>query len=146
MFKLAPLTAQMLAVVAAGAMGNALAAENPVELPTATVSASPDTVEAPAKGYQAKPASTSTRLNMTAKETPQGVTSVTREQLDVLFPDPESLDALLVGMQRLTASLLAMVSILYQGGLALYYLNTRTVARAVVAEPPVLGPLPPPAP
>ena len=72
--------------------------------------------------------------------------SFTREQLDVLFPDAESLRALLVGVQRLTAALLALVSILYQGGLALYYLRTRPAALAVFAEPPVLGPLPPPAP
>ena len=72
--------------------------------------------------------------------------SFTREQLDVLFPDPESLRALLIGVQRLTATLLALVSILYQGGLALYYLRTRPAALAVFAEPPVLGPFPPAAP
>lgn len=87
MFKLAPLTVQVLAVIAAGAVGNVLADENPLELPAATISASPDTVEGPSQGYQAKPASTSTRLNMTARETPQGVTSVTREQLDDFHMD-----------------------------------------------------------
>jgi hypothetical protein len=70
--------------------------------------------------------------------------SFTREQLDLLCPDPEELHALLAAVQRLTASLLALVAILYQGGLALYYLRARPLAQTVFAAPPVLvAPSPP---
>ena len=70
--------------------------------------------------------------------------SFTREQLAELFPDPESLEVLFLSIQRLTATLVALVAILYQGGLAFYYLRTRTAARAVFAPPPVLRTEPPP--
>jgi len=72
--------------------------------------------------------------------------SFTREQLAELFPDPESLEVLLAGIQRLTAAIIALVAILYQGGLAFYYLRTRTATRAVFAQPPVLRAEPPPLP
>ncbi len=72
--------------------------------------------------------------------------SFTREQLDELFPDPGSLQALLLGLQRLMAAALAIASIVYQGGMALYYLRARRVAQLVFAEPPVLADAPPPLP
>ena len=64
--------------------------------------------------------------------------SFTREQLAELFPDPESLDALFRSIQHLTATLVALVAIPYQGGLAFYYLRTRTAAQAVFSQPPPL--------
>ena len=70
--------------------------------------------------------------------------SFTREQLDLLCPDPEELRALLAALQRLTASLLAILAILYQGGLALYYLHARPLIQSVFAAPPVLAAPSPP--
>lgn len=70
--------------------------------------------------------------------------SFTREQLAELFPDPASLEGLLLGIQRSTAAIIALVAILYQGGLAFYYLRSRTAARAIFAQPPVLRAEPPP--
>ncbi len=68
----------------------------------------------------------------------------TREQLDLTFPDPEELHALLAALQRLSTALLAIVAILYQGGMALYYLRARPLALSVFAAPPVLDtPAPP---
>lgn len=66
----------------------------------------------------------------------------TREQIAELFPDPESLHELLFLVQRATAAALALSALLYQGGLAFYYLRSAPAARAVFAEPPVLGPPP----
>lgn len=67
-----------------------------------------------------------------------------REQLTELFPDPESLETLLLSVQQLSAAALALAAVVYQGGLAFYYLRSAPAARAVFAEPPVLepGPLP----
>lgn len=64
----------------------------------------------------------------------------TREQMAELFPDTESFNDLLLGMQRATAATLAFVALLYQGGMAFYYLRSAPAARAVFAEPPVLDP------
>jgi hypothetical protein len=72
--------------------------------------------------------------------------SFTRDQLAELFPDPESLNGFFLGVQQLTAALLALVSIFYQGGMAFYYLRARPVARAVFAAPPVIESSPPPLP
>ncbi|MBK8476023.1 MAG: hypothetical protein IPL39_06825 [Opitutaceae bacterium] len=69
----------------------------------------------------------------------------TRQQLAELFPDPDALAALMLGMQRAVAGALALVSLLYQGAMAFYYLRSAPLARNLFAEPPVLapGPLPP---
>jgi hypothetical protein len=69
--------------------------------------------------------------------------SFTRAQLDELFPDPAALPELLLGIQRLTAAAIALAAVLYQGGMAFYYLRARPVARIVFAEPPLLADLPP---
>ena len=72
--------------------------------------------------------------------------SFTREQLAELFPDPASLEDFFLGIQRLTAAILALVSLLCQGGLAFYYLRTRPAAHAAFAVPPVIESGPPPLP
>lgn len=64
----------------------------------------------------------------------------TREQLAGVLPDPESLKGMLLGIQRLIAGLLALGSLLCQGGLAFYYLRSAPAARRVFAEPPELIP------
>lgn len=72
--------------------------------------------------------------------------SFTSEQLAELFPDPASLEDFFLGIQRLTAAILALFSLLCQGGLAFYYLRARPAAHAVFAVPPVIESGPPPLP
>lgn len=63
----------------------------------------------------------------------------TRQQLAELFPDPNALAGLLLSLQRAMAGALGLVSLIYQGGMAFYYLRSAPAARAVFAEPPVLA-------
>ncbi|MBC9249233.1 TonB-dependent receptor [Pseudomonas alcaligenes] len=79
MFKLTPLTVQILSIIALGS-ASAQAAES-VSLPATSIVSSAEGSEE-AQSYQAKPASTTTRLGLTPRETPQGVSSVPRQQLD----------------------------------------------------------------
>jgi hypothetical protein len=72
--------------------------------------------------------------------------SFTREQLAELFPDPEALEGLFLGIQHLIAALVALVALLYQGILSFYYLRTLGAAHTVFAEPPQLPLRPPPLP
>ena len=70
-----------LTLVALGIFNHALADENTLNLPSTSITSTADSDEAP-QGYQAKPNATTTRLNLTAGQTPQGITSIKREQLD----------------------------------------------------------------
>lgn len=74
----------------------------------------------------------------------QPLPSFTREQLFLLFPDAESAEAFLLLVQRLMVGAIALVAVLYQGGMALYYLRSRRVIHALLAAPPPLGDTPPP--
>ncbi len=69
---------------------------------------------------------------------------LTRQQLAEVFPDPNALAGLLLGLQRTMAATLALVALLYQGGMAFYYLRSGPLVRVVFAEPPVLPPVSPP--
>jgi hypothetical protein len=70
--------------------------------------------------------------------------SFTREQLFEVFPDSESAEEFLLFVQRLMVAAIALVAIVYQGAMALYYLRARALVRTVfeqptpLAEPPVL--------
>ncbi|MBF7142222.1 MULTISPECIES: TonB-dependent siderophore receptor [Pseudomonas] len=78
-FSYTPLVLSLLAIsVASGAYADDAA----VALPTIDVNASGEGSEGTAVGYQGKPATGTTRLNLTAHETPQGVTTIKREQLE----------------------------------------------------------------
>ena len=70
-----------LTLVALGILNTASADENTLNLPSTSVTTSADSEDAP-PGYRAKPSATTTRLNLTAGQTPQGITSIKREQLD----------------------------------------------------------------
>ncbi|WP_323165904.1 TonB-dependent siderophore receptor [Pseudomonas bubulae] len=70
-----------LTLVALGMLNSASADEYTLNLPSTSVTGTADSEDAP-PGYQAKPAATTTRLNLTAGQTPQGITSIKREQLD----------------------------------------------------------------
>ena len=70
-----------LTLVALSMFNTASADENTLNLPSTSVTTSADSEDAP-PGYRAKPSATTTRLNLTAGQTPQGITSIKREQLD----------------------------------------------------------------
>ena len=70
-----------LTLVALSMFNTASADENTLSLPATSVTGSADNEDAP-PGYQARPSATTTRLNLTAGQTPQGITSIKREQLD----------------------------------------------------------------
>ena len=70
------------ALVALGILNTAIADDGTLDLPSTVISAAADGQDAAQEGYQAKPKVSTTRLNLTAQETPQGVTTITREQLD----------------------------------------------------------------
>ncbi|MDR6355025.1 outer membrane receptor for ferric coprogen and ferric-rhodotorulic acid [Pseudomonas psychrotolerans] len=80
---LAPLAARILAAIAGTACPLVQAADSPLDLPSDTITSSViETQEGVAQGYQGKPTTGTTRLNLTNQQTPQGVTSVTRERMD----------------------------------------------------------------
>lgn len=80
---LAPLAARILAAIAGTACPFVQAADSPLALPSDTItSAVVETQEGIAEGYQGKPTTGTTRLNLTNQQTPQGVTAVTRERMD----------------------------------------------------------------
>ena len=81
MRKMFTLPTSAFTLVALGLFNHAFASGNTVDLPATTVSAA-DTEEDTPDGYQGKPSATTTRLNLTAQQTPQGITSIKREQLD----------------------------------------------------------------
>ncbi|KAF1054346.1 MAG: Ferripyoverdine receptor [Stenotrophomonas maltophilia] len=57
------------------------AADDVLSMPASVVQTA-DQSDAPAEGYQSKPAHSTTRLKLTDQETPQGITTVTRDQID----------------------------------------------------------------
>jgi len=69
-----------LTLVALGILNTASAEENTLNLPSTSITSTADD-EAP-QGYQAKPSATTTRLNLTAGQTPQGISSIKLEQMD----------------------------------------------------------------
>ena len=75
------LSASLLLAGACSALPLAHAAEE-ISLPTTQIQSSSEQVDGVSQGYQGKPASSTTRMGLTDKETPQAVTTVTREQLD----------------------------------------------------------------
>ncbi|KQB53908.1 TonB-dependent receptor [Pseudomonas endophytica] len=70
-----------LTLVALGIFNHTYAAENTLDLPATAVNAA-ESEGGSTEGYQSKPSATTTRLNLTAQQTPQGITSIKREQLD----------------------------------------------------------------
>ena len=51
-------------------------------LPTTQIEASSEPIDGPTVGYKSNPSSSTTRLGLTDKETPQAVTTITRQALD----------------------------------------------------------------
>ena len=70
-----------LTLVALGIVNTASAAENTLNLPSTSITSTADSDEA-SPGYRAKPSASTTRLNLTAGQTPQGISSIKREQMD----------------------------------------------------------------
>jgi outer membrane receptor for ferric coprogen and ferric-rhodotorulic acid len=75
------LSASLLLAGACSALSVAHAADE-VTLPSTQIEDSALTVDGPSVGYQGQPASSTTKLGLTDKETPQGVTTITRAQMD----------------------------------------------------------------
>jgi outer membrane receptor for ferric coprogen and ferric-rhodotorulic acid len=74
---------KVLALVALGMLNSARADEATVNLPTTDITSTADNTDVgSAEGYQGKPSSSTTRLNLTNQETPQAVSEVKREQID----------------------------------------------------------------
>ena len=63
-----------------------------------------------------------------------------RDQLAELFPDPEEVRQLLLALQHVLAAVVALATLLCQGGLALYYLRARARLRPSAAVPPLPDP------
>jgi outer membrane receptor for ferric coprogen and ferric-rhodotorulic acid len=82
MRKMSSLPTSALTLIALGILNSAFADDSTLNLPSTTISATAEDQESAPPGYQAKPDSSTTRLNLTARETPQGVTSIKREQMD----------------------------------------------------------------
>ncbi|MCH4871138.1 TonB-dependent siderophore receptor [Pseudomonas sp. TMW22089] len=77
MRKMFTLPTSALTLIALGILNSAVA--DTLDLPTTSITG--DGEDAP-QGYQARPNASTTRLNLSAGQTPQGVTSIKREQLD----------------------------------------------------------------
>lgn len=78
-----PLTVSALSLITLSIFNQAHAEDSILNLPATTIDTTSVAQDgAPVAGYQGKPSSTTTRLNLTAKQTPQGVTEIKREQLD----------------------------------------------------------------
>ncbi len=77
MRKMFTLPTSALTLIALGVLNSAVA--DTLDLPSTSITG--DSEDAP-QGYQARPNASTTRLNLTAGQTPQGVTSIKREQLD----------------------------------------------------------------
>jgi outer membrane receptor for ferric coprogen and ferric-rhodotorulic acid len=75
------LSARLLLAGACSALSVAHAADE-VTLPSTQIEDSALTVDGPSVGYQGQPASSTTKLGLTDKETPQAITTVTRAQMD----------------------------------------------------------------
>jgi outer membrane receptor for ferric coprogen and ferric-rhodotorulic acid len=76
------LPARLLLVGACSSLPLAYAAADEVTLPSTEIQSSAASVDAPSQGYQGVTATSTTRLGLTDRETPQAVTTVTREQID----------------------------------------------------------------
>lgn len=81
MRKLVPFSLSLLAL---SLIHTAQADDNTLALPSTSINttASVDSDDGSGPGYKAKPASSTTRLNLTEHETPQGISSIKREQMD----------------------------------------------------------------
>ena len=75
------LPASLLLAGACSAMPLVYAAED-LTLPAMQIEGSNEYVDAPSVGYKGNPASSTTRLGLTDKQTPQAVTTITRQALD----------------------------------------------------------------
>ncbi|MGI4839527.1 MAG: TonB-dependent siderophore receptor [Janthinobacterium lividum] len=75
------LSASLLLVSACSALPLAHAADE-VVLPSTQIEDSAVRGDEPSVGYQGKPASSTTKLGLTDKETPQAITTITRKQMD----------------------------------------------------------------
>lgn len=76
--RLSPLTLSLLAL----GLSSAVQAQDTVDLPSTAIVSTTDNDDQTAEGYRAQPKSTTTRLGLSKRETPQGVSTVTREQID----------------------------------------------------------------
>jgi outer membrane receptor for ferric coprogen and ferric-rhodotorulic acid len=80
---LSPVSPHVLSFIALGIFNSAYAADTTLNLPTTDINSTAVSTDADSsEGYQGKPSSTTTRLNLTTQETPQGVTNIKREQID----------------------------------------------------------------
>ncbi|MGA3680014.1 TonB-dependent receptor plug domain-containing protein [Pseudomonas graminis] len=78
-----PFCPKALSLIALSVLNTANAEETALSLPATDVTSTAtygDTGNP--QGYQGKPSSTTTRLDLTNQETPQGVTNIKREQMD----------------------------------------------------------------
>ena len=74
-------SASLLLAGACSAVSFVHAADD-LTLPATQIDGSTDLVDVPSVGYQSNPASSTTRLGLTDRETPQAVTTITRQALD----------------------------------------------------------------
>ncbi|MEQ7921381.1 TonB-dependent siderophore receptor [Xanthomonas sp. WHRI 1810A] len=78
-----PAPPYVFSLIALGIFTSAHADDTTLNLPITDINAAAVSSDADStEGYQGKPSSTTTRLNLTAQETPQGVTNIKREQID----------------------------------------------------------------
>ncbi|WP_371920852.1 TonB-dependent siderophore receptor [Pseudomonas sp. v388] len=75
------LSTRLLLVGACGALPLVHAADE-ITLPETQIQSSSQQADGQSRGYQGKPVASTTRLGLTDKETPQAVTTVTRDQID----------------------------------------------------------------
>ncbi|WP_249674496.1 TonB-dependent siderophore receptor [Pseudomonas abieticivorans] len=79
---LSPLPTQIISIIALGMLSTAHAADTTLNLAPTAINSTADSQDGVTQGYQGKPSAAATKLNLTAQETPQGVTTITREQMD----------------------------------------------------------------
>ncbi|WP_426140382.1 TonB-dependent siderophore receptor [Pseudomonas sp. DWP3-1-2] len=77
-----PMPTFALSLIALSIINSAFADDSTLTLPSTTINSTAEGLENGEEGYRAQPTASTTRLNLTAQETPQGVTSIKREQLD----------------------------------------------------------------
>ncbi|TLP73674.1 TonB-dependent siderophore receptor [Pseudomonas nitroreducens] len=76
-----PRFSALLLTGACSAMPAAYAADDVLNMSDSVIQA-PDRSDAPSEGYQTKASRSTTRMKLTDQETPQGVTTITRQQMD----------------------------------------------------------------
>jgi outer membrane receptor for ferric coprogen and ferric-rhodotorulic acid len=78
-----PASTKAFSLLALAVLNSAYAAETTLNLPSTDITSTAESADVGAsEGYNGKPSATTTRLNLSAQETPQAVTEIKREQLD----------------------------------------------------------------